>query len=224
MAPSALADSSALADPTATGPAEPIEQPPRRRGPSLGARTAQDPGGARLEKRLRPLYHVVVAGLRAAVEKLFLRSIGLSDALIAISTSIYIAPAENAGFMAFLREAPSPVLAQIAELAEPVTEIATYRFRGNQRRLCDALPAAFMEDLTVSCEFAFSLATYNDANYPGATVMNMKPSQGNNEFAILAEQVATEDPDVARDLLRARLPRRASARPATPDRCSRVVA
>jgi 2-polyprenyl-6-methoxyphenol hydroxylase-like FAD-dependent oxidoreductase len=159
-------------------------------------------------------------------------------------------PASDAEFMAFLREAPSPLLAQIAELAEPVTEIITYRFRGNQRRLweelarrpigfipigdavaslnpiygqgmtvavlealklrdrmftlggdLDALPAAFMEDLTASCEFPFSIAASTDANYPGATVTNMQLPQEDDEFSVLAEQVATEDPEVARDLL-----------------------
>jgi 2-polyprenyl-6-methoxyphenol hydroxylase-like FAD-dependent oxidoreductase len=161
-------------------------------------------------------------------------------------------PASDAGFMAFLRAAPSPLLAQIAELAEPVTEITTYRFRGNQRRLweemarrplgfipvgeavasfnpiygqgmtvavlealrlrdrmfalggdLDALPAAFMEDLTASCEFPFSIAARNDAKYPGATVVNVELPHEDDEFSVLAEQVATEDPDVARDLVHA---------------------
>jgi MFS family permease len=52
----------------------------------------QDPGNAAVEKRLRPLYLTAFLqgfALWYAVEKLFMRSIGLSDALIAISTSIY---------------------------------------------------------------------------------------------------------------------------------------
>jgi MFS family permease len=84
---------SAVADPRATGPTEPIRQPRRRWSRSRAARTVQDPGSAALEKRLRPLYLTSFLqgfALWYAVEKLFMRSIGLSDALIALSTSIYI--------------------------------------------------------------------------------------------------------------------------------------
>jgi MFS family permease len=84
---------SAVAAPTVTGPTEPIGRPRRRWGRSRAAATAQDPGSAALEKRLRPLYLTSFLqgfALWYAVEKLFMRSIGLSDALIAISTSIYI--------------------------------------------------------------------------------------------------------------------------------------
>lgn len=162
-------------------------------------------------------------------------------------------PADEAAFMAFLRQAPSPLLSQMAELAEPITEINTYQHPGNQRRRwedlerrplgfipvgdavasfnpiygqgmtvaalearklrdripalegdLDALPAAFMEDLTASCEFPFSIAAGNDATYPGATFVNAEPPPAENaEFFALAEQVATEDPDVARDILHA---------------------
>ena len=162
-------------------------------------------------------------------------------------------PAEEEAFMEFLREAPSPLLAQMAELAEPVTEINTYHHPGNQRRLweemprrprgfipvgdavasfnpiygqgmtvaafeaqklrdriaatggdLDALPDAFMEDLTAACEFPFSIAAGNDANYPGASFINAQPPPPENaEFFALAEQLATEDPDVARDILHA---------------------
>ncbi len=162
-------------------------------------------------------------------------------------------PADEDAFMEFLRQAPSPLIAQMAELAEPVTEINTYQHPGNQRRLweqmrrrprgfipigdavasfnpiygqgmtvaaleaqklrdriatldgdLDALPDAFMDDLTASCEFAFSIAAGNDANYPGATFVNAEPPPPENaEFFAAAEQVATEDPDVARDILHA---------------------
>jgi 2-polyprenyl-6-methoxyphenol hydroxylase-like FAD-dependent oxidoreductase len=162
-------------------------------------------------------------------------------------------PADGDAFMAFLREAPSPLIAQMAELAEPVTEINTYQHPGNQRRLweqmqrrprgfipigdavasfnpiygqgmtvaaleaqklrariatlggdLDLLPDAFMDDLTASCEFPFAIAAGNDANYPGATFVNAEPPPAENaEFFAAAEQVATEDPDVARDILHA---------------------
>src|ERR1700760_2465939 len=127
-------------------------------------------------------------------------------------------PAEEDAFMEFLRQAPTPLIAEMAELSEPVTEINTYQHPGNQRRLweqtkrrprgfipigdavasfnpiygqgmtvaaleaqklrdriatldgdLDRLPDAFMEDLSASCEFPFSIAAGNDANYPGAT-------------------------------------------------------
>lgn len=162
-------------------------------------------------------------------------------------------PDDELGYMEFLREAPSPLLAQMAELAEPVTEINTYQHPGNQRRRweemprrprgfvpigdvvasfnpiygqgmtvasleayklrdriatlggeLEALPDAFMEDLSAACEFPFSIAAGNDANYPGATFVNAEPPPPENaEFFALAEQVATEDPDVARDILHA---------------------
>jgi 2-polyprenyl-6-methoxyphenol hydroxylase-like FAD-dependent oxidoreductase len=162
-------------------------------------------------------------------------------------------PGDEDGFMEFLRQAPTPLIAQMAELAEPVTEITTYQHPGNQRRRweemerrplgfipigdavasfnpiygqgmtvaaleaqklrdriatldgdLDALPTAFMEDLTASCEFPFSIAAGNDANYPGAAFVNAEPPPPENaEFFALAEQVATEDPDVARDILHA---------------------
>jgi 2-polyprenyl-6-methoxyphenol hydroxylase-like FAD-dependent oxidoreductase len=162
-------------------------------------------------------------------------------------------PTDEAGFMAFLRQAPSPLLGQMAEVAEPVTEIHSYHHPGNQRRLweemsrrprgfipigdavasfnpiygqgmtvatleadklrrriaalggdLEALPDAFMEDLTAACEFPFSIAAGNDATYPGATFEGAEPPPPENaEFFALAEQVATEDPDVARDILHA---------------------
>jgi 2-polyprenyl-6-methoxyphenol hydroxylase-like FAD-dependent oxidoreductase len=162
-------------------------------------------------------------------------------------------PGDEDAFMEFLRQAPTPLIAQMAELAEPVTEINTYQHPGNQRRLweqmerrprgfipigdsvasfnpiygqgmtvaaleakklrdriaglgddLDALPDAFMEDLTASCEFPFSIAAGNDANYPGATFVNAEPPPPENaEFFAAAEQVATDDPDVARDILHA---------------------
>jgi 2-polyprenyl-6-methoxyphenol hydroxylase-like FAD-dependent oxidoreductase len=162
-------------------------------------------------------------------------------------------PADEDDFMEFLRQAPSPLIAQMAELAEPVTEINTYQHPGNQRRLweqmdrrprgfipigdavasfnpiygqgmtvasleaqklrdriatlggdLDALPDAFMEDLTAACEFPFSIAAGNDANYPGATFVNAEaPPPETAEFFAAAEQAATEDPEVARDILRA---------------------
>jgi MFS family permease len=83
---------STVTDPTPTRPAEPIRQPSRRWSRSRAAATVQNPGRAALEKRLRPLYLTSFLqgfALWYAVEKLFMRSIGLSDALIAISTSIY---------------------------------------------------------------------------------------------------------------------------------------
>jgi hypothetical protein len=68
----------------------------------------------------------------------------------------------------------------------------------------DGLPDAFMEDLVASCEFPFSIAAGNDANYPGATFVNAEPPPPENaEFFAAAEQVATDDPDVARDILHA---------------------
>jgi 2-polyprenyl-6-methoxyphenol hydroxylase-like FAD-dependent oxidoreductase len=162
-------------------------------------------------------------------------------------------PADEDGFMEFLRQAPTPLIAQMAELSEPVTEINTYQHPGNQRRLweqmqrrprgfipigdavasfnpiygqgmtvaaleaqklrdriailggdLDGLPDAFMEDLVASCEFPFSIAAGNDANYPGATFVNAEPPPPENaEFFAAAEQVATDDPDVARDILHA---------------------
>jgi 2-polyprenyl-6-methoxyphenol hydroxylase-like FAD-dependent oxidoreductase len=162
-------------------------------------------------------------------------------------------PAGEDAFMEFLRQAPTPLIAEMAELSEPVTEINTYQHPGNQRRLweqmerrprgfipigdavasfnpiygqgmtvaaleaqklrdriaaldgdLDLLPDAFMEDLTASCEFPFSIAAGNDANYPGATFVNAEaPAPEQAEFFASAEQVATEDPDVARDILHA---------------------
>jgi 2-polyprenyl-6-methoxyphenol hydroxylase-like FAD-dependent oxidoreductase len=44
-------------------------------------------------------------------------------------------PAGEEEFLEYLRQAPSPLLAEIAASAEPVTEIATYRHAGNQLRL-----------------------------------------------------------------------------------------
>jgi 2-polyprenyl-6-methoxyphenol hydroxylase-like FAD-dependent oxidoreductase len=162
-------------------------------------------------------------------------------------------PADEDAFMEFLRQAPTPLIAEMAELAEPVTEINTYQHPGNQRRLweqmqrrprgfipigdavasfnpiygqgmtvaaleaqklrdriaalggdLDSLPDAFMEDLTASCEFPFSIAAGNDANYPGVTFVNVEaPPPEQAEFFAVAEQVATEDPDIARDILHA---------------------
>ncbi len=162
-------------------------------------------------------------------------------------------PTDEEGFMEFLREAPTPLLAQMAELSEPVTEINAYQHPGNQRLLwermerrprgfipigdavasfnpiygqgmtvaaleasklrdriamlggdLDALPDAFMDDLTASCEFPFSIAAGSDANYPGATFVNAEPPPPEEaEFFAAAEQVATEDPEIARDILHA---------------------
>jgi 2-polyprenyl-6-methoxyphenol hydroxylase-like FAD-dependent oxidoreductase len=162
-------------------------------------------------------------------------------------------PADEDAFMEFLKQAPTPLIAEMAELAEPVTEINTYQHPGNQRRLweqmqrrprgfipigdavasfnpiygqgmtvaaleaqklrdriaalggdLDSLPDAFMEDLTASCDFPFSIAAGNDANYPGATFVNAEaPPPEQAEFFAVAEQVATEDPDIARDILHA---------------------
>ena len=162
-------------------------------------------------------------------------------------------PGDEDEFMEFLRGAASPLLAQMAEASEPVTEINTYQHPGNQRRLweqverrprgfipigdsvasfnpiygqgmtvaalesqklrdriasldgdLDALPDAFMADLVAACEFAFSIAAGSDANYPGATFVNAEPPPPEQaEFFAAAEQVATEDPDVARDILHA---------------------
>jgi hypothetical protein len=68
----------------------------------------------------------------------------------------------------------------------------------------DALPDAFMEDLTASCEFPFSIAAGSDANYPGATFVNAEPPPPEQAaFFAAAEQVATEDPEVARAILHA---------------------
>jgi len=162
-------------------------------------------------------------------------------------------PGDEDEFMEFLRGAASPLLAQMAEASEPVTEINTYQHPGNQRRLweqlerrprgfvpigdavasfnpiygqgmtvaalesqklrdriasldgdLDALPDAFMEDLTAACEFPFSIAAGSDANYPGATFVNAEPPPPEGAaFFAAAEQVASEDPDVARDILHA---------------------
>jgi 2-polyprenyl-6-methoxyphenol hydroxylase-like FAD-dependent oxidoreductase len=162
-------------------------------------------------------------------------------------------PTDEEGFMAFLRDAATPLLGQMAEMSEPVTEINAYQHPGNQRRRwedmerrplgfipigdavasfnpiygqgmtvaaleaqklrdriatlggdLDALPDAFMEDLTASCEFPFSIATGNDGVYPGATFVNAEPPPPENAaFFAAAEQVATEDPEVARNILHA---------------------
>jgi 2-polyprenyl-6-methoxyphenol hydroxylase-like FAD-dependent oxidoreductase len=163
-------------------------------------------------------------------------------------------PDDEDAFMEFLRQAPTPLIAQMAELSEPVSEINTYQVPGNQRRLweqmqrrprgfipigdavcafnpiygqgmtvaaleaqrlrdriatlggdLEALPDAFItEDLPSAIEFPFSIAAGNDANYPGATFVNAEPPPPEDaEFFAAAEQVATEDPDIARDILHA---------------------
>jgi 2-polyprenyl-6-methoxyphenol hydroxylase-like FAD-dependent oxidoreductase len=163
-------------------------------------------------------------------------------------------PDDDEAFMQFLREAATPLIAQMAELSEPVSEIHTYQSAGNQRRLweqmerrplgfipigdavcafnpiygqgmtvaaleaqklrdriatlggdLDALPDAFItEDLPAAIEFPFSIAAGNDANFPGATFVNAEPPPPENaEFFSAAEEVATEDPEIARDILHA---------------------
>jgi 2-polyprenyl-6-methoxyphenol hydroxylase-like FAD-dependent oxidoreductase len=162
-------------------------------------------------------------------------------------------PGDEEAFAEYLRQAPSPLLAEMAELSEPLTEINTYHHPGNQRRLwedmerrprgfipigdsvasfnpvygqgmsvaafearklrdrlkaldgdLDALPDAFMEDLRASVEFPYAMATGADSNYEGVKYVNAEapPPEGQQFFAV-AEQVATEDPDVARDILHA---------------------
>lgn len=162
-------------------------------------------------------------------------------------------PEDRAGFMAFLRDAATPLLAAMAEAAEPVTEINAYRHPGNLRRLWEHMPRrparfvpigdavasanpiygqgmttaslearklrdriaslsgdldrladAFMADLTAACEFPFSVASNSDANYPGTTFVNFDPPpQEQRDFMAEVERVATDDADVARDLLHA---------------------
>jgi len=161
--------------------------------------------------------------------------------------------AEQAAFDEFVRDAATPLFAEMAEACEPVSDIVAYQHPGNQRRLweqmprrprgfipigdavasfnpiygqgmtvaaleaaklrnriaalggdLDALPDAFMEDLQSVVEFPFSLATGSDANYPGTTFVNFEPPPPESAaFFAAAEQVATEDPDVARDILHA---------------------
>jgi len=162
-------------------------------------------------------------------------------------------PADEEGYMEFLRGAATPLLAQMAEAAEPVTEIEVYQHPGNQWRHwdrlerrprgfipigdsvasfnpiygqgmtvaslqaqklrdriatldgdLDALPELFMEDLIAAVEFPFGMASGSDANYPGVTFVNAEPPPPENAaFFALAEQAATEDPDIARDILHA---------------------
>lgn len=162
-------------------------------------------------------------------------------------------PADEEGFYEYLRQAPSPLLAEIGEQCEPLTEIHTYHHPGNQRRMwvemvsrplgflpigdavasfnpiygqgmtvaaleasrlgerivalegdLDRLPGAFQEDLRACVEFAYTMATGADAAYPETEFVNAdRPPPENTEFFAGVEQVATEDPEVARDILRA---------------------
>jgi hypothetical protein len=68
----------------------------------------------------------------------------------------------------------------------------------------DALPDAFMDDLRDAVEFPYSMATGADSVYEGVTYVNADPPPPENAaFFANVERVATEDPDVARDLLHA---------------------
>jgi len=159
-------------------------------------------------------------------------------------------PGDEDAWYEYLRQAPSPLLAQMAERAEPVTEINTYQHPGNQRRRwehlerrprgfvpigdavasfnpiygqgmtvasleaqklrdriaaldgdLDALPDAFMEDLVAAVDFPYAMATGADSTYEGVTYANAEPPPPENAaFFALAEQAATEDPDIARDI------------------------
>jgi 2-polyprenyl-6-methoxyphenol hydroxylase-like FAD-dependent oxidoreductase len=162
-------------------------------------------------------------------------------------------PADEEGFYEYLRQAPSPLLGEIAAACEPLTEIATYHHPGNQRRLwaelerrplgfvpigdavasfnpiygqgmtvaaleasklrdriatldgdLDALPDAFQTDLQEAVEFPYAMATGADSAYPQTEFTNADRAPAENtEFFAAVEQVATEDPAVARDILHA---------------------
>jgi hypothetical protein len=162
-------------------------------------------------------------------------------------------PSGEEGFLEFLRQAPSPLLAQIAERAEPVTEIATYHHPGNQLRLwgqlerrprgfvpigdavasfnpiygqgmtvaaieaaklrdriagldgdLDPLPEAFMDDLEAAVAFPYGMATVADSAYPETEFVDAERAPAENaEFFASLEQLASEDPDVSRSILRA---------------------
>jgi 2-polyprenyl-6-methoxyphenol hydroxylase-like FAD-dependent oxidoreductase len=162
-------------------------------------------------------------------------------------------PGDEGAFYAYLDQAASPLLAEMARVSEPVTEISTYRHSGNQRRLweemerrprgfipigdtvasfnpiygqgmtvaaveagklrdrlasldgdLEALPDSFMDDLKAVVDFPYSMATGADAAYEGTEFVNTDPPPPEGAaFFALVEQVATEDPDVARDLLHA---------------------
>lgn len=163
-------------------------------------------------------------------------------------------PGDEEAWYEYLRDAPSPLLGEMADLSEPVSEINTYRLPGNQRRLWEAmerrprgfipigdavcsfnpiygqgmtvasleasklrdriahldgaldeLPTAFItEDLPAAIEFPYSMATGADSTYPGVVYIEAEPPAPETaEFFALAEQAATEDPDIARDILHA---------------------
>jgi 2-polyprenyl-6-methoxyphenol hydroxylase-like FAD-dependent oxidoreductase len=162
-------------------------------------------------------------------------------------------PADEEGFYEYLRQAPSPLLAEIAERCEPVTEITTYHHPGNQLRLwgelerrprrflpigdavasfnpiygqgmtvaafeaaklrdriallggdLDALADEFQADLAAAVAFPYAMATQADSAYPETEYVDAEPAPAEAlEFFATVEQVATEDPAVARDILRA---------------------
>ncbi|MBS1845347.1 MAG: tryptophan 7-halogenase [Actinobacteria bacterium] len=162
-------------------------------------------------------------------------------------------PGDEEGFYEYLRQAPSPLLAEIAKQCEPDTEIATYHHPGNQLRLwsrlarrprrfipigdavasfnpiygqgmtvaalealklrdriasldgnLDPLADEFQADLTAAVEFPYGMATQADSAYPETEYVDAEPAPAEAlQFFATVEQVATEDPEVARDILRA---------------------
>jgi 2-polyprenyl-6-methoxyphenol hydroxylase-like FAD-dependent oxidoreductase len=162
-------------------------------------------------------------------------------------------PADQDGFDQFVRDAATPIFAEMAAACDPVSDIVAYQHPGNQRRLweqldrrprgfipigdaiasfnpiygqgmsvatlqasklrdriaslggdLETLPDAFMADVHEVIEFPFTLASNSDANYPGTTLANYDPPAPEAAaFFAAAEQAATEDPDIARDILHA---------------------
>jgi 2-polyprenyl-6-methoxyphenol hydroxylase-like FAD-dependent oxidoreductase len=162
-------------------------------------------------------------------------------------------PGDEQGFYEYLRQAPSPLLHEVAARCEPLTEIATYHHPGNQRRLwgelerrprgfipigdsvasfnpiygqgmtvaaleaaalrkrieglqgdLDALPETFQADVEAIIEFPYTMATSADSAYKATEFENAVPPPAESlEFFANVERVATEDPEVARDLLHA---------------------
>ncbi len=108
-------------------------------------------------------------------------------------------PDDEEGYMAFLRDAPTPLLAQMAELSEPVTEINTYRHPGNQRRLWERLtrrPRGFIPIGDV-------VASFNPIYGQGMTVAALEASKLRDRIVLLGDDLDTLPDAFMEDLVAA---------------------
>ena len=90
-------------------------------------------------------------------------------------------PGDEEGFYEYLRQAPSPLLGEIAARCEPVTDIATYHHPGNQRRMWEELdrrPRGFIP-------IGDAVASFNPIYGQGMTVAALEATLLRDRIAAL---------------------------------------